>query len=194
MISFILPVINSTNNIQKQQTKAEKELIEALKSGEAMALEKLYHLYAASLLGIIHQITRHEELAEDILQESFIKIWRSIAQYDSDKGRLFTWMARLCKNTAIDHLRSRRELNRSKNESLEELMVEVNLEHYESYNPETIDLRNLIKLLSPVQTQILNLLYFEGYTQVEVAEELAIPIGTIKTRVRTAIKTLRSFY
>lgn len=194
MIGFILPIVNKTNKVQKQQTTEEREMVDALQSGDARALEKLYRLYAPSLLGIIYKITRHDEMAEDILQESFIKIWKSICQYNSDKGRLFTWMARLCTNTAIDQLRSRKEKNSSKNESLENLILEVNKEHQDNYNPETIDLRNLLKLLSPVQTKILNLIYFEGYTQVEVAEELAIPIGTIKTRVRKAMQILRSYY
>ena len=129
-----------------------------------------------------------------MLQETFLKIWKSIGQYDANKGRLFTWMARLAKNKAIDHLRSRGEVNSLRNEDITISSTEVNQLHQVQYNPEHIGLKQLINMLSPAQMIILEMVYFQGYTQVEVAEVLNIPVGTVKTRIRIAIKTLRSLF
>lgn len=194
MIAFILPTLTEPHKRIDRQSEAEKQLVDQLKAGETKGIEKLYKLYSASLYGIIMKVAKNEDMAQDILQESFVKIWKSVNQYDEGKGKLFTWMARLCRNTAIDHLRSRGELNSSRNEELDNVIAEVNHEYQSSFNPETIDLKKLIKMLSPMQMKILDLVYFEGYTQVEAAEKLAIPVGTIKTRIRNAIITLRSFY
>ena len=181
-------------SIQERQNNFETELVLSLKIGHASAIAKLYELYAPALLGIINKVIKNEDVAQDVLQESFLKIWRSIGQYDATKGRLFTWMARLSKNTAIDQLRSRGELNSARNENLQNLIIEIDQTHQILYNPEIIDVRDLLSNLTPVQIKILNLVYFEGYTHIEAAEELALPIGTVKTRIRTAILTLRSFF
>lgn len=196
MIALLLPLTHRPDLVpnQDRRSKFERDLVLALKAGEPASIEKLYKMYAPSLLGIISSVIKNDDIAEDVLQESFLKIWRSIGQYDPDKGRLFTWMARLSKNTAIDLLRSRGELNSARNEDVEGLIVEIDQLHYTNYNPDTLDLKKLLSLLTPIQMRILNLIYFEGYTQLEVAEELSIPVGTVKTRVRSAILMLRSFF
>lgn len=173
---------------------AEQDLVASLVAGDARALERLYASYSASLFGIVSKIIRQEEVAEDLLQEIFLKIWSSIHQYDPSRGRLFTWMARLARNKAIDHLRSRGEINSLKNNDLDESTVEVNLRYQIQYNPEFIGIKQLIHVLSPEQTTILDMVYFQGYTQLEVSELLNIPVGTVKTRIRVSIKILRSFF
>ena len=180
--------------LPERQNSFETELVRSLKIGQASAIAKLYKLYAPALLGIICEVIKNEDVAQDVLQESFLKIWRSIGQYDAAKGRLFTWMARLAKNTAIDQLRSRGELNSAKNENLQNLIIEIDQTHQILYNPEIIDIKALLSFLTPIQVKILNLVYFEGYTHIEAAEELELPIGTVKTRIRTAILTLRTFF
>jgi RNA polymerase sigma factor (sigma-70 family) len=195
MLALLPPVI-----VVKDQPRLKKGhlnetvIVAALVAGDTRALEKLYAAYSAALLGIISRIIKQEDLAEDILQETFLKIWKSINQYDPSKGRLFTWMARLAKNKAIDHLRSRGEMNSLRNDDLAEFIVEVNELHQIRYNPEFIGIRQLINTLTPEQTIILDLVYFQGYTQVEVADMLGIPVGTVKTRIRAAIKAMRSFF
>lgn len=195
MLAFLLPVtVIPDQKHRKSGTYSEADLVAGLVAGNTKALEKLYKSYSAALLGIISKTIKQEDAAEDILQETFLKIWNSIGQYDSNRGRLFTWMARLAKNKAIDHLRSRGEINSLKNDDLADFTVEVNQLHQIQYNPEFIGLKQLLRALSPEQTKILDLIYFQGYTQVEVSEMLNIPVGTIKTRIRTAIKTMRSFF
>jgi len=192
MLSLLLPI--TAVKPLKLGTPAETELITALIAGHTKALEKLYTCYSASLLGIISKIIKQEDVAEDILQETFLQIWKSISQYDASRGRLFTWMARLARNKAIDHLRSRGEINNLRNEDLENASIEINALYQVQYNPEHIGLKQLINVLSPAQMIILDLVYFKGYTQAEAAQILQIPIGTLKTRIRIAIKTLRAFF
>lgn len=195
MLSLLFPVTKSRNQRKRGYAKyTETELVSSLVAGETWALEILYISYSASLLGIISQVIKQEDLAEDVLQEAFLKIWKCIGQFDPVKGRLFTWMARLAKNKAIDHLRSRGEINKLKNEDLSEYITQVNQLYQIKYNPEFIGLKQLMNVLTPEQTIILDMVYFQGYTQVETAEALDIPIGTIKTRIRVAIKTLRTFF
>lgn len=195
MLSFLLPISAPAFHKRRvSSSSAENELVTELVAGNTRALEKLYSLYSASLLGIISSIIRHDDIAQDVLQETFLKIWKSIDQYDAEKGRLFTWMARLAKNKAIDHLRSRGEINSMRNEDIDESFTEVNQQYQIQYNPEHIGLKQLINTLSPPQMIILEMVYFQGYTQTEAAEVLNIPVGTVKTRIRIAIKTLRTFF
>ncbi|CAM4348312.1 RNA polymerase sigma-70 factor, ECF subfamily [Pedobacter westerhofensis] len=172
----------------------EGNLVASLVARDCKALEFLYSSYSASLLGIVSKVVKQDEVAQDVLQESFIKIWNSIGQYDSSKGRLFTWMSRLVRNTAIDHLRSRGEINSHRNDDLAEFTVEINERYQIMYHPEFIGLKQLFDVLTPEQKLILDMVYFQGYTQLEVSVALNIPVGTIKTRIRMSIKVLRSFF
>jgi len=197
MLSFLLPISNLQEDNKRRSTEPHLEtaLVNALRAGEKQALEKLYSSYAAALLGIISKIVKQEDLAEDVLQETFLKIWRSIDQYDASRGRLFTWMARLAKNKAIDLLRTRGEINSLRNDELDTTAESKVSQLYQvEYNPEVIGIKQLIRTLTPIQTMIIDLVYFQGYTQLEVSQLLDIPVGTVKTRIRMAIKTMRTFF
>jgi len=195
MLAFLLPVIDIKDGRNLSLAK-QKELFlaEALLRKNDKALDFLYQSYSASLLGIISKVIRQEDVAEDVLQESFLKIWNCIDQYNPEKGRLFTWMARLARNKAIDHLRSRTEINKLKNDNISEFTLEINKLHQIQVNTEFIGLKQLLNALRPEHTKVLDMVYFQGYTQLEVSEILNIPIGTVKTRIRVAIKTMRSFF
>jgi RNA polymerase sigma-70 factor (ECF subfamily) len=154
-------------------------------------LEILYDNYAAALYGIIHRIVRHEEVAEDILQETFLKIWNNFKQYDPAKGRLFTWMVNIARNLSIDKLRSKEFAQNQKNHPLTESVSLLDSGNQFPFNPETIGLKEMVSKLEPEYRQIIDLLFFGGYTQNEAAEKLNIPLGTVKTRSRAAISKLR---
>jgi RNA polymerase sigma factor (sigma-70 family) len=192
MLAFILTA--SPAPFHQTADRAEAQLVNELNAGHTKALEKLYLDYSSALLGIIMKIVKQEDVAEDVLQETFVKIWMSIGQYDPAKGRLFTWMARMARNKAIDQLRSRGEINSLRNEDIDFLSMEINRIHQIQYNPEHIGLKQLMNVLSPSQILVLEMVYFQGYTQAETAEKLNIPIGTVKTRIRGAIKILRTFF
>ncbi len=171
---------------------AEDQLVALLRSQNSKGIEILYDNYSSALFGVIQRIVMEEEAAEDILQDSFIKIWNNFGSYDASKGRLFTWMVNICRNTAIDKVRSAQYINEIKNRSVPDT-VSTNEEGF-IYNPETVDVKRIVEKLGPEYKQVIDLLYFGGYSQSEAAEKLQIPLGTVKTRARTAIQRLKLYF
>jgi RNA polymerase sigma factor (sigma-70 family) len=176
---------------KKKITLSEEELVLALKNREKIAVEALYDMYSASLFGVISRIVIDEATSEDVLQETFVKIWHSFPSYSADKGRLFTWMVNIARNLSIDKLRSKDFKNHSKNQELENNVTFIDEQRNTVYKPELMGVKDLVQKLKPEQKSILDLVYFKGYTHVEAADELGIPLGTIKTRLRMAIIELR---
>ncbi|MCJ8211387.1 sigma-70 family RNA polymerase sigma factor [Mucilaginibacter sp. RS28] len=173
---------------------SEEELIHALRRREKVAAEALYDMYSASLYGVIVRIVNDDIAAEDILQETFLKIWNSFSAYSADKGRLFTWMVNIARNLSIDKLRSKDFKNQSKNRELENNVGLIDERENTVYKPELLGIKELVETLKPEQKSILDLVYFKGYTHVEAAEQLGVPLGTIKTRLRMAIQQLRKSF
>jgi RNA polymerase sigma factor (sigma-70 family) len=172
----------------------EEELVLALTNREKIAIEALYDMYSASLFGVISRIIADTATAEDVLQETFVKIWHSFSGYNSEKGRLFTWMVNIARNLAIDKIRSKDYKNQNKNQELENNVTSIDEQRSTVYKPELLGIKELVETLKPEQKSILDLVYFKGYTHVEAADELGIPLGTIKTRLRMAIQQLRKHF
>jgi RNA polymerase sigma-70 factor (ECF subfamily) len=166
----------------------------ALRNREKIAIEALYDMYSSSLYGIISRIVLDTPTAEDVLQETFVKIWNSFASYSTEKGRLFTWMVNIARNLAIDKIRSKDFKNQNKNQELENNVTFIDEQRNTVYNPELLGIKELVETLKPEQKSILDLVYFKGYTHVEAADELGVPLGTIKTRLRMAIIQLRKHF
>ena len=166
----------------------------ALKNREKIAVEALYDMYSASLFGVISRIITDTATAEDVLQETFVKIWHSFSSYSTEKGRLFTWMVNIARHLAIDKLRSKDFKNQNKNQELENNVTFIDEQRNTVYKPELLGIKDLVQTLKPEQKLILELVYFKGYTHVEAADELGIPLGTIKTRLRMAILQLRKHF
>ena len=163
-----------------------------IKRGNSEAFEKLYDNYSKALFGVSSKIVRSDEVAEDVLQESFVKIWKKIHSYDDSKGRLFTWMLNIVRNTSIDKLR---KLKSQGKYEIQELKPNVDLGVKNSkINTNHIGVRELLTKLPPEQQEMIEYLYFNGYTQQEVSDELNIPLGTVKTRSRAALKELRKIF
>lgn len=172
----------------------EEDLIHLLTLREAKGFEILYDNYSAALYGVIHRIVQNDAIAEDVLQETFLKIWNNIGQYESAKGRLFSWMINIARNGAIDKIRSKEYTDQQKNRQLEKTVLSENAEMYSAYNPDTIGLRQIVQKLEPEYRQIVELLFFNGYSQSAAAEKLNIPLGTVKTRSRAALQKLRTYF
>lgn len=181
---------------QLNQTKSitEEELIFKLKRFDEQAFSYLYDNYSGALFGIIKRNIPNDLQAGDMLQEVFIKIYKNIEQYNPERGKLFTWMVNLTRNLTIDYLRSKENKSAQKNQSIENT---VNLETME-YQTETatnnIGLKKLIEKLPENQFDVFDLVYFKGYTQQEASDQLGIPIGTVKTRVKLGISTLKKAF
>ena len=173
---------------------SEDELVMALRNKEKAGAEALYDMYSSSLYGIIFRIVQHEEIAEDLLQDTFVRIWNSFASYDESKGRLFTWMVNIARNISIDKTRSKDFRNSSKTEDIENNVLSLEMQSGNTLNPETMGLKELVAKLKPEQKIILDMVYFRGFTHAEVSEELEIPLGTVKTRLRNGIISLRKVF
>jgi RNA polymerase sigma-70 factor (ECF subfamily) len=173
---------------------SEEELVLALRNREKIAIEALYDMYSSSLYGVISRIITDTAIAEDLLQETFVKIWHSFSAYSAEKGRLFTWMVNIARNLAIDKIRSKDFKNQSKNHELENNVTFIDEQRNTVYNPELLGVKDLVGKLKPEQRSIVELVYFKGYTHVEAADELGVPLGTIKTRLRMAIMQLRTHF
>ena len=169
----------------------EKELVDHLLSKDAKRFESVFDHFSRSLYGIINQIVKHDEQAEDILQDVFLKVWNNSASYDPKKSRLFTWMLNIARNTAIDYARSKQGKRDKKNQPIDNFINSANLFETVTTNHEHIGLKKMVGLLKEDQKEIIDLAFFEGYTHNEIAEKLQIPLGTVKTKCRNAIIVLR---
>ncbi len=169
----------------------EEELVALLKNKDITAYNALYDNYSAALYGVITRIIPAEEIAEDILQEVFIKIWKSFESYDQSKGRLFTWMLNIARNSAIDYSRSKQSKIENKIQDIDNSVYELNRQRSNVMNTDSIGIKEQVVKLKEDYRILIDMIYFGGYTQEETAKALDIPVGTVKTRVRAAIKQLR---
>ena len=172
--------------------KEEKFLISSLKKKDMNAFTYLYDNYSPALFGIIDRIVRSEEIAADVLQEAFVKIWKNMESYSGDKGSLFTWMLNISRNLAIDTLRSKQYKNEIQNLNIDDLVYQVDKREQVEARVDHIGLKEEVNKLKPEQRILIEKVYFDGYTQDEVSKELDIPLGTVKTRLRAAMNELRS--
>jgi RNA polymerase sigma-70 factor (ECF subfamily) len=170
---------------------SEEELVYALQQKDQSAFSYLYDNYSGALFGLIYKMVNDKELAEDILQEAFVKIWNNFASYDTVKGRLFTWMINLTRNLTIDTLRSKGYKKQSKIRTDENSVNNISDNSNVAGKFDAMGIRKQLTLLKSDQKQIIDLAYFGGLTQDEISKELGIPLGTVKTRMRTAILELR---
>ncbi len=170
---------------------SEEELVVLLQSQDQQAFSYLYDNYSAALNGVIFRMVENRELAEDILQEAFVKIWNNFSSYDNAKGRLFTWMLNIARNLTIDTLRSKGYKKQEKIFADENSVSNLTDDGRIAERFDAMGIRNQLANLKPEQRSIIDLAYFNGYTQEEISKEMGIPLGTVKTRMRAAIIELR---
>ena len=169
----------------------QEELIPLLLKKDDSSFTLLYDNYSKSLYGVIFTLIKDREEAEDVLQEVFVKIWKNIDSYNESKGRLYTWMLNIARNTSIDKLRSKGFNNNRKNLSADNF-VHILDDNSKTINQiDAIGIKEFIKKLKPKCIQIIDLLFFKGYTQQETSDELEIPLGTVKTQNRNCMNELR---
>lgn len=167
---------------------AESQLVQRLYARDESAMAFFYKNYKQALYHTIWRIVRQNELAQDILQETMLKFWLTFPSYDTSKGRLFTWALTLARNLAIDRLRAVRRIAQRTQALTEE--DALHLAAPTAFRPEHVGVRDWLALLEPDDRQLLELLYLQGYTQAEAADELQLPLGTVKSRGRRIIRAL----
>lgn len=173
---------------------SEEDIISLMRAKDQSAVKYLYDNYSVALLGLVFRIVQNQETAEEILQETFVKIWVNFASYDNQKGKLYTWMLNIARNLAIDKVRSNEFKMTQQTQNIEKSVHSINREYQVGFDPNFIDVKDLVDKLRPEQKELIDLIYFYGYTQAEAAEKLKMPLGTVKTRVRSAIGELRKYF
>jgi RNA polymerase sigma factor (sigma-70 family) len=176
--------------LTKQEKYTEQELVSSLQRREQSAFSYLYDQYSGALYSVISNIVSDTEISNDVLQEVFVKIWKQIESYDSSKGRLFTWMLNISRNASIDMLRSRQYQHSKKNQELTDNVYEK--AGAVSDSTDNIGLKKIVNKLKEDQRVLVELSYFQGYTQDEISKMLDVPLGTVKTRLRKALSELRN--
>src|ERR1044072_3098582 len=185
-------LITSSFNVESDFTYTEQELVHGLKARNQRVFSYLYDHYSPALYGVVLKILNDENAAGDTLQEVFLKIWRNIDRYNEEKGRLFTWMLNIARNTAIDMLRSKSHRFEQK---IQDVGDDVHLYtgHLTVYqSTDHLGLSKVLEKLNKEQRVIIDLSYYKGCTQEEIATILNIPLGTVKTRTRLAMIKLRN--
>ena len=167
-------------------------LLERYQAKDVKAFERLYGIYSDSMHGVIYNIVRDHDIAEEVMQDVFIKVWHKADSYSKEKGRFFTWILNISRNAAIDKIRSK-AFKKSKQNLNTDYFVDI-IETHESLDDKTdaIGVKKFVSKLKEKCKEVIELLYFKGYTQSEASEALDMPIGTIKTRNRNCIQELRN--
>lgn len=172
----------------------ERKRVIDLQAGDESAFAALYDDYAGLIYGVIIRIVQDKEDAENLLQDCFIKIWRNIEFFDPGKGRLATWLINIARNTAIDFTRSKYYSQKVKNQNLEKIVHTEAIPSSTAIPVDIMGLRQLVEKLTPVFREVIEWMYFDGYTQQEIADQFNIPLGTVKTRSRQALKELKKYF
>ncbi len=173
-------------------TYHQDELIILIRERNQKAFAYLYDNYSQALFGVIDSIINDQEESEDVLQNTFLKIWNNFDSYDANKGRLYTWMLNIARNLAIDSTRSKHEKVKNKIQEPTDSVYHKNKLYSVDTTHETIGLKKIVDHLKEDQREIIDLAYYQGYTQDEISKKLNLPLGTVKTKVRQALLTLRS--
>ena len=177
------------------RTLADEELMQLVQRGDAAAFEVVYERHASAAFSLAYRITGTRSQAEDVTQEAFLNVWRSGARYDRSRGSVRTWMLGIIHHRAIDALRraSVHDRRRGGDETAAERVEareRTDVEAARRVEAETI--RRALDILPPDQVQVIELAYFGGFTHTEIAEMLAIPVGTVKGRMRLGLQKMRS--
>ena len=175
----------------KKVSLTTEQLVTLLLSRDEKGFNYLYDNYSPAFYGVIFRIVKYEEEANEVLQDTFVKIWNSITSFDQNKGTLYTWMLNIARNSAIDRLKSKSFQNDLQNQSIPDF-VDDNKSLSTEQKHEFNEVEKLVNTLKSDYRILINKAYFRGFTQEEIAEELGIPLGTVKTRTRAALLELKN--
>jgi len=173
----------------------EADLVRRLKARKPKAMSDLYRRYGRLIYSVIYRVVHNPSTAEDLVQETFLRVWNRVASFDGDRGALGPWVLAVARNRAIDHLRSaerRMEANAVDMEHLERPSRFNGMDNTALSLDRARRLKSAFEKLNANQKLVIELAYYEGMSQTEMAEKLKQPLGTVKTWTRTALQILRS--
>lgn len=172
-------------------TSVEDRISYLLADRDKQAVALVFENYGVLLYNTINRIVKDEAMSEDVLQTVLLKVWENGQNFDVSKGSLFTWLVSISRNSAIDKTRTRDfRITQESKQAVE--VVSIAEEVFMEDESDKVYARQLIAQLSADHQKLINMSFIEGYTHKEICEHLEIPLGTVKTRIRMAIKHLRS--
>src|ERR671932_2582575 len=175
---------------------ADEDLISLIEAGDAEAFSTLYERHSRAVYSLAYRMVGEKQAAEDLAQDAFIKVWRNAASYRAERGSVRTWILSIVHNRGIDQLRSTASRRRTQEKIEASAPRSQPSEAFaQSWrNSQREQVREALKTLPSEQLKILELAYFSGYTHVEIAELLSLPLGTVKGRMRLGLKKIRDFF
>lgn len=179
------------------RNEEDRRLLVRVKNGDQAAFAELYDRYSPLVFSLVVRIVKETAEAEDVLQEIFFTIWNKATLFNEEKGSVYTWIVTIARRKAIDRLRSKELVNRG--ERMDEELVGAIPDAAYMTNPLNAAigteyeamLRSAMELLSDQQRTVIELSYYEGYTQEQISKRLNLPLGTVKTRMRQGLMKLR---
>lgn len=169
----------------------EVRVVDLMRKRDARCIDLLYDKYGPALYGIAIKIVEDDSTAQDVVQDSFIKVWKRCDSFNPEKSKVFTWLYSIVRNTAIDKLRS---IKNRRTTEIQNDDSSVSLATDQVVKPDSLDIPIHLAKLDEKYRVIVWLMYFKGFTQQEVSEKLDMPLGTVKTRLRIALRELRKIY
>ena len=186
---------NADHSPTELRDLADEDLMQLVRRGEAEAFEVVYERHCNAAFSLAYRMCGTRAAAEDVVQESFLSLWRSGTRYDRTRGSVRTWMLGIVHNRAIDSLRRSvvHDRRRASDEGIEERFearerTEVEVARLD----EAEEIRQALRTLPPEQGRVIELAYFGGFTQTEIASMLDAPLGTVKGRMRLGLEKMRS--
>jgi RNA polymerase sigma-70 factor, ECF subfamily len=179
------------------QHAPDSALVEQMITGDEAALAALYDRYAGMLFSMLVRILRDHQAAEEVLQDSFMQLWRGAVQFDAARGSLPAWLMVIARNRAISRLRRRGHQETPEDVEawpMNAVPSPVNLEDEAQRSLLVEKLQRAMAALPPEQREAVELAYFEGMTQTEIAARTRSPLGTVKSRVRAAMQSLKELF
>jgi len=193
----VVPIQNNTQYPASSDSSSDNALITRVAQGDEQALAILYDRYAATVVGIALKIVQQREIAEDVAQEAFWRVWQRAKTFDGARGNFAPWLFGITRNLSIDELRRRGARPQTVYDDPDRPWMadlpdeKTNVEGTVWLAEQRQAVRLALRELSPEQREALELAYFSGLTQREIADKLGNPLGTIKTRVRLGLLRLR---
>jgi RNA polymerase sigma-70 factor (ECF subfamily) len=173
---------------------ADEDLMQLVRRGDARAFETVYERHATAAFSLAYRMTGKRNLAEDVVQEAFLSLWRSGARYDRTRGSVRTWVLGIVHNRAIDALRRSmvHDRRRASDEGIEDRFAARERTDVEvARNDEAREVHAALQALPAEQCKVIELAYFGGFSQSEIADMLDTPIGTVKGRMRLGLDKMR---
>ena len=175
---------------------ADEDLISLAGDGDAQAFAVLYDRHSRAAYSLAYRMMNGRQAAEDLVQDAFLKVWRAATSYRADRGGVRTWILSIVHNQGIDQLRSHASRRRTQDKVEASAARSQPIEAFaETWcNSQREQVREALNTLPQEQLKILELAYFSGYTHVEIAELLDLPLGTVKGRMRLGLRKLKKFF